>query len=204
MRIDLHVHTKERSACGKASEAELLRAAIDAGLDAIVFTDHRQLAPVERIAQLNDAYAPFRIFGGIELSTQGEDLIVLGINDSRLETEEWSYPELHTFSRERGGFLALAHPFRSHPDIALDIEQHPPDAIEVHSVHTPPEAADRIFDLASHLGMHTLSNSDAHTTDPVGKYYNVLDRTPADERELIDILRRGEFTRTVHETGGTT
>lgn len=195
MRIDLHIHTKERSACGSASETEQVLAAIDAGLDAIVFTDHDQLAPVDRIAQLNEEHSPFRIFGGIEMSVDGEHLIVLGIHDGRLETDEWSYPELHAFSKKHGGFLILAHPFRYGPDIGLDIERHPLDAIELYSPHTPPEAEDRIIDLASRLGAHTLSNSDAHTTDPVGKYYNVLDRTPADERELIDILRKGEFAR---------
>jgi len=204
VKIDLHIHTKERSSCGRASEIDQVRASIDAGLDAIVLTDHGRLAPVERISQLNEVYAPFRIFGGIEMGVDGEDFVILGIHDARLEADEWSYPQLYTFTRERDGFLMIAHPYRYHPDIELDIEQYPPDAIEVYSPHTPPEEADRIFDLASRLGIHTLSNSDAHTTDFLGKYYNVLDRSPVDERELIDILRKGQFTRIVRNIEGTT
>ena len=204
MRIDLHIHTKERSVCGKASEAEQVVAAIDAGLDAIAFTDHGRRAPAETIARLNEAYAPFRIYGGIEIGINGEDLIVLGIDDADLETTKWSYPALHAFSKERGGFLALAHPYRYRSDIKLDMAQHPPDAIEMYSPHTPPDAAGKIFDLASRLGIPVLSNSDAHSTDPIGEYCNLLYDAPADERELVRMLREGRFTAVAHGLYGTT
>jgi histidinol phosphatase-like PHP family hydrolase len=65
MKIDLHVHCQERSACGKATEEAQVQAAIAAGLDAIVFTDHHRLMPLERLECLNQQYAPFRVFGGI-------------------------------------------------------------------------------------------------------------------------------------------
>ncbi len=112
MKIDLHVHSKERSVCGRASEEEQIRAAIDAGLDAIVFTDHHRLISAERLQQLNEKYAPFRIFGGIEITLDGEDVLILGVQDPALESMNWSYPSLHAFVRARGGFIALAHPFR--------------------------------------------------------------------------------------------
>ena len=143
---------------------------------------------------MNETYAPFRVFGGIEIGINQEHLLVLGINDARLVSEEWSYPELHAFCRDQGGFLVLAHPFRYRVDINLDIERYPPDALEAYSVNTPLEAAGRILDLASRLGIHTLSNSDAHSDDSIGRHYNVLNRQPADEAELIADLRRGEFT----------
>lgn len=201
MKIDLHVHTSERSGCGKASETEQVCAAIQAGLDAIVFTDHRRLAPVDTIERLNDTYAPFRVFGGIELTVNEEDILVLGINDSRLETIDWSYPELHAFTREHGGFIAVAHPFRNHQNVRLDLEQFAPDAIEVYSPHTPIEAADRILEIISYLDLNALSNSDAHDSTIFGKYYNILDRTPSCEEELIDMLRKGRFRMVVNANG---
>lgn len=195
MKIDLHVHTAERSACGRAPGADQVRAAIAAGLDAIILTDHRRLAPAADLAAWNEAHAPFRVFGGIELTVEGEDLLVLGLDDPCLETrEKWSYPDLHELAREKGAFLALAHPFRYHPEIALDLARRPVDAIEVYSRNTPPAAAGRIFRLAAALGVPVLSNSDAHETAPLGTFYNRLDRTPADERELLDLLRRGRFS----------
>ncbi len=52
LRIDLHVHTQERSGCGKSPELAMIEAAIAAGLDAVVLTDHDRLAPPERLAEL--------------------------------------------------------------------------------------------------------------------------------------------------------
>lgn len=44
----------------------MVRAAIRAGLDAMVLSDHDRLAPTARLARLNAKFAPFRVFGGIE------------------------------------------------------------------------------------------------------------------------------------------
>ncbi len=170
---------------------------MQAGLDAIVLTDHRRLAPPDVLQSLNKTYAPFRIFGGIELTVSNEDLLVLGVHDIRLELEEWTYPELHSFVRKQRGFIALAHPFRNHAGIELDIEKYTPDAIELYSPHTPVEAEEIILKIASSLKIHTLSNSDAHSTEYLGKYYNTLDRVPAGEKELLEILRAGQFEKTV-------
>jgi predicted metal-dependent phosphoesterase TrpH len=194
MKIDFHVHTKERSACGRASEEEQIRAAITAGLDAIVFTDHHRLVPVERLKELNDRYIPFRVFGGIEINTNGEDVLVLGLHDAALESSKWAYPDLHAFVRERGGFIILAHPFRYHPQITIEVERLIPDALEVRSVNTPVAAEGRIREIASHLEIPLLCNSDAHSTDALGTHYNNLERTPTDEQEILALLRAGRFT----------
>jgi len=194
MKIDLHVHSKERSACGRASEEEQIRAAMAAGLDAIVFTDHHRLAPLERLAELNDRYAPFRIFGGIEINTNGEDVLVLGLHDAALESSKWAYADLHAFVREHGGFIILAHPFRYHPQVTIEVERFVPDAIEVHSINTSLKAEDRIREIASRLGIPVLCNSDAHSTDALGTHYNVLERTLSDEQEIMALLRLGRFT----------
>jgi PHP family Zn ribbon phosphoesterase len=195
VKIDLHVHSKERSICGRASEEEQIRAAIDSGLDAIVFTDHHRLISSERLRQLNEKYAPFKIFGGVEITTaDGEDVLVLGVQDPARESVSWSYPALHAFVRARGGFMALAHPFRWHPTVALEVERLVPDAIEVRSVNTPSNAEGRIRDIAARLGIPVLCNSDAHNTGPLGMYFNALERSPADEQDLVGLLRSGRFS----------
>jgi predicted metal-dependent phosphoesterase TrpH len=148
MKIDLHVHCQERSSCGKATEEAQVQAAIAAGLDAIVFTDHHRLAPIERLEALNQQYAPFRIFGGIEITAQGEDFLVLGMRHPDLESPDWSYPALYQFVREHGGYIAMAHPFRYRKAIELDLEQFTPDAIEACSPNTP---ADRDSSARSRL-----------------------------------------------------
>jgi predicted metal-dependent phosphoesterase TrpH len=195
VKIDLHVHAKERSACSLSGEEEMIQAAIAFGLDGLAFTDHHQLVPLDRLEELNRKYAPFRVFGGIEISvTEGEDLLVLGIRDSTLETRKWSYAELFAFVRKRSGFLALAHPFRYHSTININLEAYPPDAVELHSKNTGACDGPRIRTVLEQLGLRPLCNSDAHTAEHVGIYHNQLARIPKNEGKLIHILKAGDYT----------
>lgn len=192
MKIDLHVHCSERSACAISSERQQIEAAIDAGLDAIVFTDHRRLTPQERLAALNEEYAPFRIFGGIEVNVDREDLLVFGIHDPYLE-RIGSYSELHAFVRERGGYLALAHPFRYSRSIHIDLEKRPPDALEAASNNIAILDQVRIRRVARDFSLPVLCNSDSHSERMTGQHYNVLPQVPEDEADLIRLLKAGEF-----------
>lgn len=195
MKIDLHVHAKERSGCATSGEEEMIQAAIACGLDGLAFTDHQRLVPAERLAELNHKYAPFRVFSGIELSViEGEDVLVLGVHDPALEAQRWTYPALFRFTRERDGLLILAHPFRFHETIRIDIEQYPPDAIEIHSANTDDRNEPQIRAIAGRLRLPLMCNSDAHNTRRVGIYYNELARVPRDERDLLAILKAGQYT----------
>ncbi len=166
----------------------MIRAAIAAGLDAIAFTDHDRLVPAERLAALNARYTPFRIFGGVEIGTLEEHVLVFGVHDLILEQEGWSYAALHDFVREREGFLAIAHPFRF-GELNVDLERFPPDALELRSRNTPPAAEPRIRALAARHRLALLCNSDAHRAPHVGSYYNTLPDRPGDEAELLELLR---------------
>jgi len=195
MRIDLHVHTSEHSPCAVSGEEEQILTAIDRGLDALVFTDHETLRPLAHLEALNRSFAPFRIFGGIEITVkEREDVLVLGIHDPVLECRNWTYPELHTFARARGGFLAVAHPFRFHPTINIDLQRYPPDALECCSTNIVPLNQPRIREVAAQLGLHVVCNSDAHVTQSLGVAYNCLEEIPVDEADLVRMLRAGMFT----------
>jgi hypothetical protein len=189
MKIDLHVHASERSACATEGEESQIRAAIAAGLNGLAFTDHHHLVPRERLQQLRQKYAPFKIYTGIEITASGEDWLVIGVYDPRLESSHWSYPDLHGFVRELGGFIALAHPFRREPVIHVDIEACPPDGIEMRSTNTPSASENEIRALAARLGLRTLQNSDAHWNSPLGRYYNQLPDTLDGDADLVRILR---------------
>lgn len=195
MKIDLHVHSSERSPCAVSGEAEQILAAIERGLDALAFTDHGQLIPPEHLDALNRAYAPFRIFGGIEITLlEREDVLVLGVHDPVLESRQWTYPELHALVRDQGGWIALAHPFRYRPTIDIDLQRYPPDALECCSSNIVPQNQPRIRELARQLGLQVVCNSDAHATRSLGVGYNLLAETLADENALIHLLRAGKFT----------
>lgn len=189
--IDLHVHAAERSYCSASSEGALIEAAIRAGLDAVAFTDHDRLIPEDHIAALNAKYEPFRIFRGVEMSLPGGHVLVFGVDDPALEQRSWDYPHLHALVRERGGYMALAHPYRFRRRLVIDIERYPPDALELHSHNTPASAEVRIRDLAERLDLDLLCNSDAHHVSDLGPYCNGLPAEPRDEAELVALLREG-------------
>lgn len=194
MRIDLHVHTREGSACARSASEEMIRAAIDEGLDGLVITDHDCLLDDAQLDYLNAKYAPFRLFRGTEITTRREHFLVLGVDDERLEVLGWAYPELHAFVNDRGGFLAPAHPFRFNPHcIEADLDRYPPHALEAYSWNTPASAAPRIRDVAARLGVPVLSNSDAHC--PVIAIHGDYDPHPAEgvRDALSRVLQRFQF-----------
>jgi histidinol phosphatase-like PHP family hydrolase len=194
MKIDLHVHSAERSPCARSGEEEQIRAAIACGLDALVMTDHARFIPQMNLDFLNRKYAPFRILSGIEITVQErEDVLVLGVHDPDLEISGWTYAELHALVRRHRGWLAIAHPFRYRATMDVDLERYPPDALEVCSMNVPREERQRIGEIAAGLGIQVVCNSDSHIVHTMGVAYNVLHKTPADEAELVQLLRNGAF-----------
>lgn len=199
MKIDLHVHSSERSWCGKSSEAEQLDAAVSYGLDGIVLTDHYLLAPPEHVAKLNKKYAPLRIFSGIEITMwvdgHHEDVIIIGSGDRKLESRDWDYSKLYQFARDNNCFVMLCHPFRHTEYISIDVENYPPDAMEVHSINIGLDREELIQDyLKTHPVVKAINNSDAHNAHHVGMYYADVDGKPKNERELAELLLKGKFT----------
>ncbi|MBN1269015.1 MAG: NUDIX domain-containing protein [Kiritimatiellae bacterium] len=193
MKIDLHVHSSERSGCGTAPDDEMILAAKARGLDALVFTDHDRLVPPERLLDLNRRHAPFRVFGGIEiLVREDEHLLVYGLQDPALESRAWGYSDLHAFVKEHGGCIGLAHPFRFRDRLNIDVDACRPDVVEVRSANIPGESPPRQA-LVRRLGCPAIHGSDGHSTERVGLYYVTMNRAPGDDRELADMLRRGDF-----------
>jgi histidinol phosphatase-like PHP family hydrolase len=189
MKIDLHVHTSERSACARAGEVEQIRAAIASGLDGIAITDHDRLVPQERLAELRQQFAPFTIFTGIEVGAEDHHWLVLGIHEPALERLDWRYADLHRFVQSRGGYIILAHPFRYRPNIPVDLDSNPPDGIEWSSTNTPVNRESDIRALAARLGLTLFSNSDSHRPSSFGSYGTILPRRAGSDQELIEILR---------------
>ncbi len=94
MKIDLHVHASERSSCAVSGEESQIRAAIAAGLDGIAFTDHHRLVNPQRLEQLRQRYAPFKIYTGIEITANKEDWLVFGVVRSAPGKRPVELPEL--------------------------------------------------------------------------------------------------------------
>ena len=89
--------------------------------------------------------------------------------------------------------MALAHPFRYRDNINIDLEAFPIDAVEIASNNTPVEEKGKIRRLASKLGIPVLCNSDSHIQSTIGSHYNIVQGAPAEEMELIRLLKAGRF-----------
>jgi predicted metal-dependent phosphoesterase TrpH len=199
MNIDFHVHTSERSACATAHETDQIKKAISAGLDTIAITDHHRLVPMKHLVELNQRYHPLKILMGIEITADGEDWLVFGLHDPNLESDRWSYPDLHTYVRSKGGTLVMAHPYRYHADISLDLRRYPPDALEGRSNNIRTENIERIQTLAERLHVPTLCNSDAHSTGALGRYYNILQPAVESEQEILAALKSGALRHSIQK-----
>lgn len=196
MRVDLHLHTSERSGCAMSSAVDQLAAARAAGLGAVAVTDHHALTtPAER-AVWHDLFPDLLVLPGIEitLDEEYEDILVIGLDDLELARGSWSWSDLRSFVQERGGLTVLAHPMRFAPEIGIDLENEPPDALEGFSSNLDARASARIKSIASLLKLPVVANSDAHWTADVGRWANRLHEPAGSVEEVLDTIRDGRFT----------
>jgi predicted metal-dependent phosphoesterase TrpH len=196
MRVDLHVHTSERSLCATSPVAEQLAAAVRSGLDAVAITDHHELTTADERERWQEEHPGLLVLPGIEitLDSEYEDILVIGLDHVELARGHWSWPDLRDFVRERGGLTILAHPFRYAPQLGIDLASDPPDAIEVWSTNTQPRHAAEIRQLARRYGIPVVSNSDAHSSRSLGGYANRLDGPAATAAEVLAAIRTARFT----------
>ena len=190
----------QRSSCSYLEEELLIELSIKSGLDGIVFTDHGRLPPKGRLVKLNDKYHPFRVFTGIEITIlmdtrqfyDYQDFIVVGLDDRILESD-WSYDRLLQWVRTKGGWIALAHPFRYSNTMPRAIMDNPPDAVELYSPHIRAALIPQIKLLAEKLGCQVVGVSDAHQARDVGYSAVKLARSAASDAELAAELKKGAF-----------
>ncbi|MCL2447117.1 MAG: PHP domain-containing protein [Oscillospiraceae bacterium] len=218
MKLELHIHASEHSACADESAAGCVARCAAQGYDGMVLTNHFYAncmgdadgdwtARIDRFMRGYDAAvaaAPegFTVILGMELrfADEGEnDYLILGLDEPFLrEHEDFDALGLAKFSalaREHGLLICQAHPFRYGMRVRLPDYL---DAYEVYNGHGRWESNNEI--AASWCKRHSklaLSGSDWHGYDtelganPGGI---VLDYPVKDSRELVQIIRAGKFS----------
>ena len=193
MKVDLHIHARERSGCSVSGTEQMIHAAQAAGLDGMAFSDHDRLVPPDEMAALRQQHTPFRLFTSIEVTTlEGEHVLVAGLPDPSLESKTWTYEALHRFVRAHEAWMVLAHPYRFH-DMTLNVEDFPPDAIELYSGNIRDEIRPKIRQLIDQVGCATVYFSDAHHVDRIGRHFIVLDEPVTTDAELLGVLKKKAF-----------
>ncbi len=193
MRIDIHVHTRRHSACGRSEPEEMVAAAQRYGLDALVFTEHHVVWGRGELAELQRLFPSVRLFTGVEISTESSgDVLVIGA-----EGTDWFAPRIPaeavvTEAHARGGIVIAAHPYRAGYGTE-GLDQLPFDAVEVYSLHMHRGAHQRAVALAERRGFRKVATSDAHRLDAVGLYAIRLDAPVASEAALADAILAGAY-----------
>ena len=81
MKFDLHMHTARHSPDADSDPFELVRAAVAAGLNGIVITEHDYMWPDAELEELRAAAPELVILGGVEVTARGGDVLCYGITN---------------------------------------------------------------------------------------------------------------------------
>jgi len=202
MRIDLHIHTRPRSPCSAIDPPDLIKEAVQAGLDGLCLTEHQFLWTPPQLEELTQN-GRIRIFQGNEITTNQGDILVFGYPKDLKGII--SLQELRREVKAAGGLMIAAHPFRGFllfgiAQLQMSVEQACRRAIfdyvegvEIFNCKlTDPEnkMARQVADL---LGLLGVAGSDAHRLEEVGRGVTVFSKEVRNERELIAELRAGRF-----------
>lgn len=210
-RIDMHVHTKNVSPCGKIDARDVARLYKGAGYDAVVITDHYYQgyfdslgtlsweAKIDRFlegyreAQTTGKKTGLTVLLGMELRfiTNENDYLVYGVTESFLKEApplfEMRLEEFYDVSREHNMLIYQAHPFR--PGM---IAANPAflDGVEVFNGnprHNSRNDLARQFAARHQLAM--ISGSDFHQQEDLGRGGMLLTTKIRSNAELVAVLR---------------
>lgn len=218
-RYETHMHTREGSACGRSSAADMVRAYHAAGYAGAVFTDHfiwgntavsQKLPWEDRMQRYEDIYLhakpvaealDFDLFFGIEhFYANWKEILIYGVGadfwKANPDMPSISVEELGRRVHAAGGFITHAHPYRFRPYMAAFYEPTVSmcDAIEVFNYSDPPEMNAKAAALADRLGLLRTSGADAHRADfaGIGQAGMAFSRRLRTSKEFVEALRNGE------------
>jgi predicted metal-dependent phosphoesterase TrpH len=168
---DPHCHTTASD--GMVTPAELVAAALAAGLDLIAVTDHDTMAAVEEVRARGEA-AGLAVLSGQEITTRwpAQTHVVAWFLERPVKSG-MSLEETVAAIHDQGGLAVVPHPFMPsyfgscQPGMLSKlIEGHPVDAVEM--MHTAPMTAGRREALAAFYERHrgrlgaAIGASDSH------------------------------------------
>ncbi|MBY0456489.1 MAG: PHP domain-containing protein [Gemmataceae bacterium] len=188
MKFDLHMHTARHSPDADSDPFELVQAAIKAGLDGIVITEHDFLWTEDELQELRASAPGFVILAGVEVTGRGGDMLCYGITDPFALPKGISWGTLTREVHRQGGACVAAHPNRWNQPFEklLKDEKAEIDGIEVLSNNMDRGLrvkAQKLLEKYPHFAQ--LGNSDSHQPWSVGCCYTDFD---ADIRTNADLV----------------
>jgi hypothetical protein len=188
-KYETHLHTKEASACGGNTGAEMVRAHYRAGYSGMIVTDHffngntaipAHLSWPERVELFCLGYESalreaekldFHVFFGWEYADNGAEFLTYGLGKDFLLSHpdmlSWPIEQYLKTVRAHGAFVSQAHPYREAwyiKQIRVFPEQ--VDAIEIRNAsHTDPKFDQLALELANKHMLYKTGGSDTHFAD---------------------------------------
>ncbi|MBD9097772.1 MAG: hypothetical protein EGP89_02765 [Ruminococcaceae bacterium] len=219
-RYELHMHSREGSACGQSSIEDMISSYHRLGFAGAAVTNHflggntaidRTLPWEALIEAYSLAYTrgkefaktlDFDLLFGIEQGYgKGKEFLAYGFEPSFLTERPFLRDaELSVWAREIhavGGYLGFAHPFRVRPYIT-DPDEMPDmtlaDGFEGYNMFNSPEENERAVKLLSAPGKVCTAGSDLHTCSFNRAFGVVFPERVTSSEALAKRLKSGNFS----------
>lgn len=216
MKIDLHVHSKEISSCGKLSVEEIVDIYAGTDYDAIVLTNHfnaetANLLETEEKFDFEEIYSEtyekaywygkekgLLVLNGYEIRFDGSsnDYLVYGM-DRKTAKEyrkifQMSAEEFGSYAREKGFLFYQAHPFRKGMKI---VDPACLFGLEVKNTHPRHDSRNDIAMMwAEKFGLRKIGGSDCHQVQDAGGSGIITERNVENTDDLVAVLKDGDYT----------
>lgn len=188
MLIDLHCHTRPRSACSSLSVAELIAGARAAGLDGVCLTEHDRLWPADEVHALAGAHG-IVVLRGMEVTTELGHALVFGAHQP--PPGMFLAATLRAAVERAGGLMVLAHPARAgQPHMDRTALARLFDAVETINGSDGPEQNRAATAYANRVALPGTGGSDCHAPAEIGRAATRLAAPVRSEAELVAELRR--------------
>ncbi len=192
MKFDLHMHTSRHSPDADSDPFELMQAAIKAGLDGVVITEHDYLWTEKELEELRAAAPQLVILAGVEVTGRGGDVLCYGVTDPFALPRGIPWPKLCAEIHRQGGACVAAHPNRwDQPFEKMLAEQNPAlDGIEVMSNNMDKDLRKKAAKLLEkYPNFAQLGNSDSHQPYTVGCCYTDFDCDIRSNADLVAAIK---------------
>ena len=203
MLIDLHTHTHPGSWDSFLHPDELIERSRDAGLDAVVLSEHDWAWDPEAVRTLAKRHN-FTVLAGMEINTEDGHILVYGMHKYVFGMHRSH--ELADHVRDADGVMVAAHPYRRQSPWNWNEEQEYLDALaraqrnpayrftvalEILNGRGSLHENRFAIDLAAAMAIPGTAGTDSHQRVDIGKSATYFERDVHTERELIEELRAG-------------
>ncbi len=220
-KYEMHLHSSGCSACAFSDSTEYVDAALENGYAGMVFTNHfyhgntavsRHLSWKEFVETFRDDWLKAKEYGdrkgidvlfGIEEVYEpgsGKEILIYGITPEDLigcpEFLHYSVYEMAAFVRNKGGFVACAHPFRVRdyiPDPTIEPDPAFMDAVEVYNYANAEKDDVKAELFAEKHRLPGIAGGDVHKTCNFGHSGLAFYERIRTGEQLVQALKQGRY-----------